>query len=60
GKLKPCLLSNDGLVDVLSTIRNNGGTGELKSKFLETVKNRRPYWHEDDEDEGKTEVLCSL
>jgi cyclic pyranopterin phosphate synthase len=60
GKLKPCLLTNDGLVDVLDALRNNGGTDILKSRFMKAVSNRRPYWGREDDIENKIEVLCPL
>jgi len=60
GKLKPCLLTNQGLVDILCALRNNGGEEELETKFKQAINNRRPYWLEDDRIENKAEVLCSL
>lgn len=44
GKLKPCLLSRDGEVDVLSRLRSGATDAEIRSLFLKAVDNRRPYW----------------
>jgi len=43
GKLKPCLLTNEGEVDVFG---EQGFLEEemLEKKFLEAIKNRQPYW----------------
>jgi cyclic pyranopterin phosphate synthase len=60
GKLKPCLLTNEGLVDVLGAVRNGGGTDDLKDRFKAAIYNRRPYWREEDRIESETEVLCPL
>lgn len=44
GKLKPCLMRNDNLVDVHGPLRNGANDKELESLFLEACKRRRPYW----------------
>jgi cyclic pyranopterin phosphate synthase len=44
GKLKPCLMRNDNLVDVLTPLRGGASKEELKNLFLEAVSARRPYW----------------
>jgi len=44
GKLKPCLMRNDNLVDLLTPIRNGVGDNELKQLFVEAVKRREPYY----------------
>jgi cyclic pyranopterin phosphate synthase len=44
GKLKPCLMRNDNLVDILSPMRKGANDEELTRLFLETVKRREPYY----------------
>jgi len=44
GKLKPCLMRNDNLVDILTPIRNGADDEELTRLFLEAVKRREPYY----------------
>jgi cyclic pyranopterin phosphate synthase len=44
GKLKPCLMVNDNLVDVLTPIRNGATEKELKELFIAAVKKREPYY----------------
>lgn len=44
GKLKPCLVRNDNLVDVLTPIRNGADDEELTELFIEAVKRREPYY----------------
>jgi cyclic pyranopterin phosphate synthase len=46
GKLKPCLLRNDNLVDLIEPIRQNYSDEELKKLFLEAIANREPYYSE--------------
>jgi cyclic pyranopterin phosphate synthase len=43
GKLKPCLMRNDNLVDVLSALRR-GADEELSQLFIEAIKAREPYF----------------
>lgn len=43
GFLKPCLMRNDNLVDVLSHVRA-GDIGKGRSSFLEAVDRREPYF----------------
>ncbi|UCC32995.1 MAG: GTP 3',8-cyclase MoaA [Candidatus Bathyarchaeota archaeon] len=45
GKLKPCLLKNGNLVDVLTPMRNGADDKELTQLFIEAVKRREPYCH---------------
>ncbi|UCE44232.1 MAG: GTP 3',8-cyclase MoaA [Candidatus Bathyarchaeota archaeon] len=45
GKLKPCLLKNDNLIDVLTPMRNGADDKELTQLFIEAVKRREPYCH---------------
>jgi cyclic pyranopterin phosphate synthase len=44
GWLKPCLMRNDNLVDVLTPLRNGADDEELRRLFLEAVKRREPYY----------------
>jgi cyclic pyranopterin phosphate synthase len=44
GKLKPCLMRNDNLVDILSPMRKGANDEELSRLFLEAVKRREPYY----------------
>ncbi len=44
GKLKPCLMVNDNLIDVLTPIRNGATDEELKQLFITAVKRREPYF----------------
>ena len=44
GKLKPCLLRNDNLVDILTPMRNGASEKELKKLFVEAIMRREPYW----------------
>ena len=44
GKLKPCLLRNDNLVDILTPMRNGASGEELKKLFIEAIMRREPYW----------------
>ncbi len=45
GKIKPCLLRNDNLVDIVSHIRNGESEEFLKNVFLEAIDNREPFYH---------------
>lgn len=42
GKLKPCLMRNDNLVD----IRNDAAPEEIKELLIEAVRQREPYYKE--------------
>ncbi len=44
GKVKPCLMRNDNLVDVLTPLRNGANDEELTKLFLEAIKRREPYY----------------
>jgi cyclic pyranopterin phosphate synthase len=44
GKLKPCLMRNDNLVDVLTPMRHGASDAELKALFFQANGNRRPYY----------------
>jgi len=44
GKLKPCLMRNDNLVDVLTPLRAGATDEELVQRFIEAIKRREPYY----------------
>jgi len=44
GKVKPCLMRNDNLIDLLTPLRNGADDEELKKLFLEAIKRREPYY----------------
>jgi len=44
GKLKPCIMHNKGLVDIITPMRNGADDEEIKELFKKAVKNRFPYW----------------
>lgn len=44
GKLKPCLLRNDNLVDLINPIRRGYSDEELEELFLEAISKREPYY----------------
>ena len=44
GKLKPCLMVNTNLVDVLTPLREGANDEELARIFSETCLKRRPYY----------------
>jgi cyclic pyranopterin phosphate synthase len=44
GKLKPCLMRNNNLVEILTPLRNGANDEELTEIFLEAVKRREPYY----------------
>jgi GTP 3',8-cyclase len=46
GKLKPCLLRNDNLVDFIDPIRQGKSDEELQKLFLKAIKNRKPFYDE--------------
>jgi cyclic pyranopterin phosphate synthase len=43
GKLKPCLMVNDNLVDILTPMRTGATDEDLKELFIEAVKRRKPF-----------------
>lgn len=43
GKLKPCLMKNDNLVDILTPLRKGAGDEELVKLFLLANENRQPF-----------------
>jgi len=46
GKVKPCLMRTDNLVDLLTPMRNEADDKKLKEIFIEAVKRREPYYKE--------------
>ena len=44
GKLKPCLMKNDNLVDILSLIRKGASEDILKGAFAAAILRREPYY----------------
>ncbi len=44
GKIKPCLLRNDNLVDLIEPMRRVFSNDELKKLFLKAMENREPYF----------------
>ena len=44
GKLKPCLLRNDNLVDLIEPIRKGNTDEELIKLFQKAISNREPYY----------------
>jgi cyclic pyranopterin phosphate synthase len=44
GKIKPCLLRNDNLVDIIGAIRSGESMEELKRIFIDAIANREPYY----------------
>jgi cyclic pyranopterin phosphate synthase len=43
GQLKPCLMKNDNLVDILTPMRNGADDKEMKRLFLLANQKRQPY-----------------
>ena len=46
GKVKPCLMRKDNLVDLLTPMRNRADDKKLTEIFVEAVKKREPYYKE--------------
>lgn len=44
GKIKPCLLRNDNLVDLLEPMRKGYSDKELKKLFINAIENREPFY----------------
>jgi cyclic pyranopterin phosphate synthase len=44
GKVKPCLMRKDNLVDLLTPLRKGANNEKLITLFLEAVKRREPYY----------------
>ncbi len=43
GKLKPCLMRNDNLIDILTPIRRGANDEELEDLFKRANQKREPY-----------------
>ena len=43
GKIKPCLLRNDNLVELISHVRNGKSEEELEKIFINGINNREPF-----------------
>ena len=46
GRLKPCLMRNDNLVEASSLLRHEATRTDLVDAFREAVAKRQPYWRE--------------
>ena len=46
GRLKPCLMRNDNLVDVAPLIRRGAPRSALEDAFKEAVAKREPFWRD--------------
>ena len=44
GKLKPCLMRDDDLVDILTPLRKGADEETLTKLFVEAIKKRKPYY----------------
>jgi cyclic pyranopterin phosphate synthase len=44
GKIKPCLLRNDNLVDLIEPMHRGFSNDDLKNVFLKAIENREPYF----------------
>jgi cyclic pyranopterin phosphate synthase len=44
GKIKPCLMRADNLVDMLAPMRNGADDKKLSEIFVEAIKKREPYY----------------
>lgn len=44
GFLKPCLMRDDNMVDILTPMRNGANDEELKHLFIEAISRRKPYY----------------
>ena len=43
GQIKPCLLRNDNLIDIIGPLRNGASDDELKAIFLDGISKREPF-----------------
>jgi len=44
GYLKPCLMREDNLIDIVGPMRNGTSQDELKKIFSEAISRKTPYW----------------
>ena len=57
GLLKPCLMRNDNLTDLISSIRKGEPEEKIEDIFVKAARAREPYWKKEDELEGNSEVF---
>ncbi len=57
GLLKPCLMRNDNLTNLISSIRDGESQEEIDKIFVKAAKAREPYWKKEDELESNSEVF---
>ncbi|MEM0156269.1 MAG: GTP 3',8-cyclase MoaA [Thermoplasmataceae archaeon] len=58
GQLKPCLMRNDNLTDILHEVRTGNREINLDTIFISAVKKREPYWR--GEDAVESEILREI
>ncbi|MEM2989245.1 MAG: GTP 3',8-cyclase MoaA [Candidatus Bathyarchaeia archaeon] len=44
GKLKPCLMRDDNLIDLIGALRNHADQGRLREAFIRAVELRAPFF----------------
>lgn len=44
GMLKPCLMTQEGMIDFLSPLRAGASDSHLLALFETAIRNRKPYW----------------
>ena len=49
GMIKPCLLRNDNLIDLIGPMRKGASQSELKTIFLDGINNREPYYTDEND-----------
>lgn len=59
GKLKTCLMVDDDYLDVVTEIRSSNRKSEIERIYSESVKSRKPYWVNDD-NENRGKVFCKV
>lgn len=57
GLLKPCLMRNDNLTNIITSIRKNEPDEDIDRIFVNAAKAREPYWKKEDELENNREVF---
>lgn len=57
GSLKPCLMRDDNYRDIISKIRNGSSEEDLDRIYLSSVRDREPYWKEEDEIARQSKVF---
>jgi len=48
GRIRPCLLSRDGLVDILTPMRSGASDETIITIIGHAIKSRVPYWNQED------------